>query len=347
MPRPIDLRSDTVHAPTPAMRAAMAAAETGDDGYREDPTVARLEERVAALLGKEAGLFLPSATMANLIALMVLTDRVGEVAGEETCHVLAAEFGGLASVAHLSARALPGVRGAVDLELLARALDPAEERLRPPVRLVAVETTHTAQGGAVLPLAHLAALHRLCAARGVPVHLDGARIFNAAIALGRPEAEMARHAETTAVCLCKGLGAPVGAVLALPRAALDRALYFRRVLGGHMRQSGIVAAGAIVALDTMRDRLAEDHANAQALARLLAALDPRLVDPAGVESNLLTLAIGALGRPARPFAAALAGRGVRVSVLARERLRLCLHHEIGAADLPRVRDAFAALLAAA
>ncbi|MBI4184615.1 MAG: aminotransferase class I/II-fold pyridoxal phosphate-dependent enzyme [Proteobacteria bacterium] len=339
----IDLRSDTVTKPTPAMWEAMQRAELGDDGWRDDPTVLALEERAAERLGKEAGLFLASGTMANLVAILAQIGRGEEVLAEADTHIIAAELGGIAALAGVPYRGLPGRRGAMDLDALADAIRGrfSPQGLR--TGLVCTENTHTAASGAVLPMAHMVAVAGLARAHGVPVHLDGARMFNAAVALGVDPAEIAATADTACFCICKGLGAPAGAVLVGPRAVIERALAFRKQLGGAMRQVGILAAAGIVALDEMVDRLADDHRHARRLALGLQRIASELVDPAEVETNLIILDMRPTGRRAAEWAADLKTRGVLSAPKGPWALRLVTHRDIGPAEVERVLEVFGAL----
>ncbi len=329
----IDLRSDTVTRPTEAMRDAMAGAEVGDDGYGDDPTVNRLQALAAERLGKEAGLFVPSGTMANILALMAHTGRGGEVIVEASSHIVRAEMGAIASVAGLFHRSLPGTGGAVDLEQLRQAIRPNMGPRHLGTALVCMETTHNASGGAVLAPAHMAGVRELTAAHGIPVHLDGARLFNAATALGVPAAELAGHACSVCFCVSKGLSAPVGSLLCGDAAFIARARTFRRMLGGTMRQAGVLAAAAIVALEEMTGRLGEDHAMAAYLAEALYRVDPSLVDVGRVETNIVMVDLGASGRRAEAWADDLAALGVRANVVGPDTIRLLTHRHIGTAEV--------------
>ena len=329
----IDLRSDTVTRPTAAMRDAMAGAEVGDDGYGDDPTVNRLQALAAERLGKEAGLFVPSGTMANTLALMAHTGRGGDVILEATSHIVRAELGAIASVAGLFHRTVPGTRGAMDLDLLREAIQPDMGPRNLGTALVCMETTHNAAGGAVLAPAHMAAVRELAAPHGIPVHLDGARLFNAAAALGVPAAELAGHVNSVCFCVSKGLSAPVGAVLCGDTDFIARARTFRRILGGTMRQAGVLAAAATVALEEMAGRLGEDHAMARTLADALYRVDPTLVDQDRVETNIVMVDLKASGRRADVWAGDLAARGVRANVVGPHAIRLLTHRHIGAADV--------------
>jgi threonine aldolase len=342
----IDLRSDTVTRPTEAMLEAMHRAELGDDGREGDPTVRKLEALAAELTGKVAGLFLVSGTMGNLVALLTHTGRGGEVVLHPGSHILRSELGGIAGLAGLFHRAVPGPRGAMDLPALEAALQPRLERHRLATALIAMETTHNDAGGAVLPLEHMAAVHALGRARGIPVHTDGARLFNAAVQLGVPAAAIARHTDSVTFCLSKGLSAPVGAVLTGDADFIERARAFRRMVGGNLRQGGVVAAAGIVALETMVERLAEDHANARRLAEGLARMDAALVDLHRVETNIIQVDLSGTGHNAQQWLEALTARGVLAGAWSPTLLRLVTHRSIGAQEIEATLAAFRAVLGA-
>lgn len=255
----VDLRSDTVTHPTAAMYERMRTAPIGDDGLDGDPSVRALEAHVAARLGKEAGLFVPSCTMANLLAVLAQSQRNEQVVLESAAHMYTSERGA-ATFTGLFYQGVTGTDGAMDLNRLEDALQSGGHKLK--TALVAMETSHNNAGGTVLPLDHMQAVHGMAQACGVPVHLDGARLFNAAVALGVAPAEITRHADTVSLCLSKGLSAPVGAVLTGARPVMARARMLRRMLGGTQRQAGIMAAAGLEGVQTMGDRLVEDHARA-------------------------------------------------------------------------------------
>jgi threonine aldolase len=338
----IDLRSDTVTQPTAAMLAAMGSATLGDDARDGDATVRELEALAAARTGKEDALFVPSGSMANLVALLAHADRGGEVLLDPDAHIARSELGGVSNLAGMFCRALPAARGAVDLDALADALHGSFGAGHARTAVVCMETTHNAAGGAVLPLAHMQAVHRLARDKGVPVHVDGARLFNAAVALGVPAATIAQHCDSIGFCLSKGLSAPVGSVVCGSRAFIVRARGFRRMLGGHMRQAGPLAAAGIVALTTMIERLAGDHRTAQRLAAGLRALDATLTDPAQVETNIVRVDTGATGRFAPEWSAALATRGIRVGAYGRHTLRFVTHRHVGDAEIDAALAAWTA-----
>jgi threonine aldolase len=324
----IDLRSDTITLPTEEMREAMHRASLGDDSRDGDPTVRRLEETAAGMTGKEAALFVASGTMSNLVALLAHTGRGGEVLLDSESHIVRSELGGIASLAGLFYRTIPSTRGAPDLDELDANLG---ERLLPNklgTALVCVETTHNSAGGAVIPLDYLARLRALTGEKNIPVHIDGARIFNAAVALGVSVAEIAQHADSMGFCVSKGLSAPFGSVLCGSSAFIERARAYRRMVGGAMRQAGVMAAAGLVALEQMVDRLAEDHRRARRIAEGLHAIDPRLTDPRLVETNIIMLEIGHSGADAKSWISALEKHGLKAGAWSRKSLRLVTHRHI-------------------
>jgi threonine aldolase len=327
----IDLRSDTVTRPTDAMRAAMASAQVGDDVFGDDPTVIALEERVASLLGKEAALFVASGTMANQVALGVLARGGDEVICEENAHCFSFEGGGLAALWGVQARPLRGARGVLapaDVEAAIRRDDPHYPR----TRVVAIENTHNRGGGKVWPIEAVRAIGEVARRRQLHLYVDGARLMNAVVASGVPAHEYAAPATLVSICLSKGLGAPVGSVVAGPRDLVREARRLRKRLGGGMRQAGILAAAGLHALDHHVERLAEDHAHARRLAALLTErTGARLLHP--VETNLLFVAF-----PGRD-AAEITGRFRSAGVLCHlegsspEVVRLVTHLDVSAADV--------------
>jgi threonine aldolase len=337
----IDLRSDTVTHPTEAMLEAMRRAELGDDGREGDPTIRRLERMAAEICGKEAGLFMPSGTMANLVALLAHTGRAGEVLIEQTSHVIRLEMGGIAAVAGLAYRPLPGRRGAMDIDALAEAITPALLPGRLATALVCMETTHNGAGGTVLALDHMKAVYELARGQGIPVHTDGARLFNAAVALGVPASRIAANTDSVSFCVSKGLSAPVGSLLVGTEALIGRARAFRRMVGGNLRQGGVIAAAGIVALETMIDRLAEDHRTAKRLAQGLARIDPRLVDPEAIETNIVPVDFRATGKRAADWAEALKQEGVWVAPSGPWTLRFVTHRHIDEAAVDHTVAAIA------
>ncbi len=317
----VDLRSDTVTRPSRAMREAMAAAEVGDDVYGEDPTVRRLEERVAELVGKDASLFVPSGTMANQIALLVLTRRGDEVVIGEGAHL--AEFESGAGAAWSGVQFVVAGRGGLF------SAGEAEEAIRPDrlmyprTRVIAVENTHNRAGGRVFPLDELRRIGELGRRRGLGLHLDGARLWNASVASGEPEASLAAPFDTVSVCFSKGLGAPVGSALCGRPALIEEARRYRKMLGGGMRQAGILAAACLFALDHHRQRLADDHRAARDAAIILSSARGAIVDTRSVETNIVN--VGLAKRNAHAVVADAATRGVLVNATGPGTLRLVTH----------------------
>ncbi len=326
---PIDLRSDTVTRPTAAMRRAIAEANVGDDVLGEDPTVRALEERIARLLGKEAALFFPSGTMANQASLRLHTRPGDLVIGTTGCHVLRFEAGAAAGLSGLQIHTL-GSEGRFGAEELRRALPPRDPH-HPPVTLVTLENTHNAAGGRIASQEEVVEIAQLARERGIALHLDGARLWNAAVASGRSEAELARPFDTVSVCLSKGLGAPLGSVVALSAARRPELLRIRKMMGGGMRQAGIAAAAGLHALAHHRDRLAEDHANARLLARGLRSLGLSVQEP---DTNIVMF------RTPDPdgFVTRARERGVLVGRFDAERLRAVTHLDIGTETLEEALD---------
>ena len=332
----IDLGSDTVTRPTERMLERMRNAELGDDGREGDPTVRALETLAAKRLGKEAGLFMPSGTMANLVSLLAHTGRGGEVLSDAGTHIFRSEMGGVAGLASLFHRAIPAKRGVMDLDALRENLRPALTPRSLFTALIVMETTHNDGGGAVLPLDYMAAVHRLASENGIPVHIDGARLFNAAVKLGVPVSEITAHGESACFCISKGLSAPVGSLLCGSTEFILRARAFRRMCGGNLRQAGVIAAAGIVSLEEMVDRLAEDHTRAKRLAEGLARVHPSLVDPALVETNIVRVDFEKSGRRAEDWVKALNERGIRAGAWSPWQIRLVTHRHVTDADVERV-----------
>lgn len=290
----IDLRSDTATRPTPGMRDAIASAEVGDEQKREDPTVNLLEQRAAELLGHEEAVYLPTATMANEIALRLHGEPGDELLAEESSHVLVAELGGPAVFSGLLTRPLAGENGRISTEQIRATANLVVDLHTPRTRIVSIENTHNSSGGRVWPLEDLDAVVDCCRELGLKLHLDGARLFNAAIALGVPAARISGRADTATICLSKGLGCPLGAVVAGSGDLMRRARRFKHMFGGAMRQAGIVAAAGVYALEHNIDRLAEDHARARRLAEGLAGAGLP-VEPDDVETNFVQIDVAPLG----------------------------------------------------
>lgn len=334
----VDLRSDTVTLPTDAMLERMQRAPLGDDGREGDPTVRELEARGATLVGKQAALFVPSGTMGNLLAMLVHAGRGKDVFADNGAHLLNSELGSVVEIAGLVPKPIPGRRGAMDEAALEEAI-----RISDRPGLIAMETTHNGAGGTVLPLAHMMRIHALGQTNGIAVHLDGARLFNASVALGVPAARIAEHADSVMVCLSKGLSAPVGSLLCGSEGFVARARALRKLVGGTMRQSGIVAAAGLVALETMIERLSEDHAAAKRLATALTWLDPALADPTCVQTNILRVDVSASARKAAAWAEGVKQHGVLVQASGPSQFRLVTHRHIDEAAVERTIAAFAAV----
>ena len=325
----IDLRSDTLTQPTPAMRREMAAAPVGDDVYGEDPTVRALEERTAALLGKAAALFVPSGTMGNQLAIRCQTEPGDEVLLHEAGHIALYERGGYALLSGVCLRLLPGPGGIIAPETVAAQARPAKLAaygIYPPSRLLALENTHNAGGGTVWPMDQLAAVAVTGREMGMALHLDGARLWNAAAALGVEPRAIAAPFDTVSVCFSKGLGAPVGSALAGSAELITKARRFRGLFGGAMRQAGIIAAGALHALEAHRERLHIDHERAKALAHGLARLDAFDVAVEEVQTNIVMADVRTVDAAA--MAEAAAKKGVRFTAFGPTRLRFVTHLDL-------------------
>ncbi len=329
---PVDLRSDTITKPTPAMRAAMAAAEVGDDVFGEDPTVRELEAETAALLGKEAAMFTPSGTMANQLAVRSHTEPGDEILVEANAHLYIYEGGGPAALSGVTCRCLEGERGVFKASDVEAVLRPPDSHF-PRSRLVCVENTHNRGGGRIWPLESVDEVAAMARRHGLQLHLDGARLWNAAAATGIPESRWAAPFDTISVCFSKGLGAPVGSALVGSKAFLARARRFRKMFGGGMRQAGIIAAGALFALRNHRGRLVEDHANAKALAQGIAGFKGLEVAPGEVDSNMVRFR--APGVPASELMERLRARGVLVLGIDRFTLRAVTSLMVSSEDIRR------------
>ena len=329
----IDLRSDTLTQPTAEMRRAIAEAVVGDEQKREDPTVIALEERAAALLGHEESVFVPTATMANQIALRALTQPGDEVIAEADAHVFRYELGGPAVHSGLAMKALPSEHGILAPEQVRDAVNPGGDLHSPPSRLLCLENTHNGGGGRVWPLERLRAVVAEARARGLAVHLDGARLMNAAVAAGIPASDYGREFDTVTLCLSKGLGCPLGAIVAGSRVRMTKARRLKHLFGGAMRQAGIVAAAGLYALDNHVERLADDHQNARRLAEGLADAGMP-VDLEQVETNFVLLDAGQLGLDGDEAIARLRGQGVLLSFATRRGvLRAVTRLGVSAADV--------------
>jgi threonine aldolase len=326
----IDLRSDTVTKPTERMRAAMLAAPVGDDVYAEDPTVNELEQRVAGLLGHEAGLFCVSGSMCNMLGVRLLVEPGQEVVCDVQAHIARAEMGAHAALQGVTMRTFPSARGKVQLAELAKIISPSAGPYLVSTAAVAVENTHNFGGGTIQPFEELLAVGELCREHGIGYHLDGARLWNAHVATGVALEAYGRLFDTVSVCFSKGLGAPVGSVLVGTAENIARARVMRKRLGGGWRQAGVLAAACLYALDHHVQRLADDHAAARTFAEAVASHVPTAVDPELVETNVVVINTG--NTPAAPIAAAAAERGVRISALGPYMIRVVTHLDVTVAD---------------
>ncbi|MFN2488170.1 MAG: low specificity L-threonine aldolase [Actinomycetota bacterium] len=341
----IDLRSDTVTRPTPEMRRAMADAEVGDDVFGDDPTVNALQECCADLLGKEAALFVPTGSMGNQVALGALTRPGDEIVCDQGAHFLHYEGGSISAHLGLMAHPLPGDRGVIDVDQVASVMRPGSEH-NPRTAVVAIENTHNAAGGRVFPIDRARALAHLCSQRGVAVHLDGARLFNAQVATGVAAREWAACADTITFCFSKGLGAPVGSMVCSTGDLISEAHRLRKRLGGGMRQVGVLAAAARVALETGVDRLAEDHGNARHLAAGLVELDADAVSLDMLETNMVYVNLRPFGKQAPEVRDALRGEGVLTLGFPGHAMRLVTHRDVDRAAVDRALLALKRVLAA-
>lgn len=330
----IDLRSDTVTKPTDEMRRAMAEAEVGDDVFGEDPTINRLQERSAEILGKEAGLLTTSGTMSNLIALLTYCHRGDEVIMGDQAHIFWNESAGAAALAGAQSRLVPNDdQGRISPADVEAAIRPKTNIHFPPTTLVCLENTHNRCSGMVLTPEDTKGVADVAHAAGAAVHLDGARIFNASVALEVPPAELVKDVDDVSFCLSKGLSCPVGSVIVGTQDFIDQARKWRKMIGGGMRQAGVIAAAGLVAMDTMIDRLADDHANAKKLAEGLANIDGLSVDPERIQTNIVIFEVDPAMSTVQEFMAALDREGVKVSYPGEHTIRMVTHREIDSSEI--------------
>jgi threonine aldolase len=341
---PIDLRSDTVTRPTPAMRRAMAEAEVGDDVYGEDPTVNRLQARAAEIFQREAALYFPSGSMANLSAIKVWTHHGSEVICEAQAHIYLYEMAGISAIAGCLPNTVPAPRGILTWDLIAPHIR-QHIYYRAQTALIELENTHNMHGGTVYPPEIAADICERAHAAGLRVHLDGARIFNAAVALGRGVADITRPFDSVMFCLSKGLGAPVGSMLVGSREFIDKARVARKLLGGGMRQAGVLAAAGLVALEETPKRLAEDHENAHYLAEGLARIPGIALDSGRVVTNILIFDVRDTGRSASDVCAALARRNVLCGATGEFTIRMVTHYDVDRSAIDRALAIAADVLA--
>lgn len=328
----IDLRSDTLTRPDQAMREAMFTAEVGDDVFGEDPTINKLEEKAAGLLGREAAVFVPSGTMANQIALKTLTQTGEEVIIESGAHPFMYEGAGGSVISSIQFHPLTGKRGLLDPDQVKSAIRPDDVH-QPRTGLVCLENTHNRGGGSIYPLDQIAAVSKIARDHGINMHLDGARLFNACVASGLGPDQYARYFDTVCFCLSKGLGAPVGSILVSDGPLISKARRWRKMLGGGMRQAGILAAAGIYALDNNVTRLKEDHDNAQALARGIAGIDGLDINPEEVETNIVIFRITRPGLKPDQLFTALYEKGVFVLPFGHDKIRAVTRMEITRSDI--------------
>jgi threonine aldolase len=340
----IDLRSDTVTRPTEGMREAMARADVGDDVYGEDPTVNRLQDMVAALLGKKAALFVPSGTMANQLAIRIQSQPGQEVVAESKAHIVRYEQGAAGALAGVQLHWVTGERGIMHPDQVEAAIRPKDPHTIQ-TALICVENTHNAGGGTIYPLSTIERIRAVASARGIPMHLDGARLFNAVAATTLPPAAYAQHFETVSVCLSKGLGAPAGSLLAMnDPAMLERARRFRRMYGGAMRQAGILAAAGIYALEHHVERLKDDHENAKRLARKLQQLPGVSLNPQHVDTNIVIFDVVDSRLSPSTFVAALKQQGVLVNAIGGNSFRAVTHLDVSTKHIDAAAEIFAKVL---
>ena len=340
----IDLRSDTVTKPTDAMRKAMARAEVGDDVYGEDPTVNRLQDMAAAMFGKKAALFVPSGTMANQLAIRLHTQPGQEVIVESTAHIVRYEQGAAGALAGVQLHWVLGNRGLISAEQVEAAIRPKDPHTIQ-TALICLENTHNSGGGTIYPLATIERIRAVAATHGIPMHLDGARLFNAIAATTLPPAAYAQHFDTLSVCLSKGLGAPVGSLLMMnDLTLLDKAKRLRRMYGGAMRQSGILAAAGIYALEHHIGRLKVDHDHAKQLARRLQQIPTIRISPQDVDTNIVIFDV--IGHHLTPSAivAALKQEGVLINTIGSASFRAVTHLDISSAAIDQAGEIFARVL---
>lgn len=326
--RNVDLRSDTVTLPTQAMRQAMYQAEVGDDVYGEDPTVQKLENLGAQLMGKEAGLLVVSGTMGNQVSILAHTNRGDELICEAESHIFYYEVAGMAVMAGVQARQVTGCRGILSAEAIRQVIRPRDIH-QPSSRLICLENSHNRAGGTCYTQSQLRDIQGVAAQNGIRVHMDGARIFNAAAAQKTSVGEIARYVDTVQFCLSKGLGAPIGSLVVGSRDFIDKARRYRKMLGGGMRQAGIIAAAGIVALTTMTDRLAEDHAHARTLAEALAN-QGYAIDLAAVETNIV---IFERQGDVPAFIAQLGQHGIKANQFGEHKVRMVTHYGVSRDDI--------------
>lgn len=330
----IDLRSDTVTKPTEEMRRAMYEAEVGDDVYGEDPTIIKLQEVAAEILGKEAALFVTSGTQGNQVAVLAQARAGEEIILEADSHIFMYEAAAHSAFAGVQTRTIAGTRGAMDPEAVRKAIRTYNVH-HPRTAMICVENTHNRAGGTIVPVENMRDIYTVAKEAGVPVHLDGARLFNAVVASGGKATDFTQYVDTVQVCFSKGLGAPMGSIVAGDKETIHRAYLWRKRLGGGLRQAGVIAAPALIGLTQMVDRLAEDHANAKILAQGLAEIDGVSIDIESVQTNIVIINVAATGKSEEEFLAGLKQEGVLAVDFGPDLVRFVTHKDVTTADIQR------------
>ena len=322
----IDLRSDTLTMPTPEMRRHMAEAELGDDVYGEDPTVNRLQQRAAEMMGKEAGLFVPSGTMGNLLGILTQARSGQEIIADADSHLFLYEGAGAASLGGIQTRPLATESGVMTPDQIERAIRPRNDDHQPHTAAISIENTHNRHGGTVWPIESLRGAAEVAHGHGIAVHIDGARLFNAAIAQGVEVGRLAAFADTVTFCISKGLGAPIGSVLCGPAENISEARRWRKALGGGWREAGMLAAAGLHALESRVERLADDHSNARTLAEGLAEIDGVDLDLSRVQTNIVIFRV--TSKDPAQFISECSARGIKGGAIGADRIRFVTHHGI-------------------
>lgn len=335
----VDLRSDTFTKPSPAMREAIARAEVGDDVFGEDPTVNLLQEKVASMMGKEAGLFVASGTMGNQVAINGLTQPGDEVILESHAHIFYYEAGAPALLSGVQLHTLPGHNGVITAKQVEDAIRPDNSHF-PPTRLICLENTHNRAGGKIYPLEEVRRIRDVADAHGIKMHLDGARLWNASVATGIPLEEYARYFDSVSVCFSKGLGAPVGSLIVGSEDFISRAHRYRKIYGGGMRQVGILAAAALYAVENNVERLAEDHRNARKLAETAAVLPGFSVDLDSVQTNIVIMEVDGAKYTAQQIVEVLEEQGILILAIGPAKLRAVTHLDISEEGIDRAIHVF-------
>jgi len=340
----IDLRSDTVTKPTPAMRKVMVEAEVGDDVYGEDPTMNALQEKIAKLLGKESAIFVPTGTMANQLAIKTHTQPGDEMIIEATSHAYTFEGGGGAALSGVQCYTLRGERGILDASQIEAAIRPSDHHYAI-TRLISIENTHNRGGGSIYPIEKMRDIYQLAKSKGLAVHLDGARLWNASAATGIRLHKYTQYADSVSVCLSKGLGAPVGSLVTGSKTFIDRVHRFRKMFGGGMRQAGILAAAGIYAIDHHFERLAEDHENAKRLALNLKEIRGISIEQEPVETNIIIFDVCGTGKTPAQVRDAMKKEGVLMNAVSPTQIRLLTHLDVTRKDIDTALKAFRKVLA--